>query len=442
MSITPSARLLKGVGLWVALAAAAVVFPWLGLVSAVGAVALAATALLDAIALLRQRPIALEREIPERLWLGRPAEMELRLHHRGEQPVAVEVFEEIPEDLGDPSPSWRRVLPPGGEVRIGVALCPRVRGTRPLGVPVALEASPLGLFRRRVQGSAGGRVRVVPDTRALLPRDALDPRWLRATLGIRPARRRGEGAEFDSLRDYVPGDDPRQLDWAASVRRGRPIVKQFRHERNHTVLIALDTSRLMAGRDARSSDRTKLDFAVEAALALACSAVASGDRVGLAVFDRELRAFLPPRRQRRDLGALVELLTDVQPRIVEPDFARLARSLAVRQSSRALLVILTDFAETETGSFHGPLSVLARRHRVLLVALRDRVFRELEVAQGEARPPDLTAAYRRIVVDDLLAEREAALLSLRRRGLLTLDLPPARITGALLNRYLALRESR
>jgi len=311
---------------------------------------------------------------------------------------------------------------------------------------MALEQGRLGLVQRRVEGQQGQVLRVYPDTGAFLSRDALDPRRLRATLGIRPARRRGEGSEFDSLREYSPGDDPRRLDWAASARRGRPVVRQFRHERNHTVWIAVDASRLMASRET-AAGRNKLDAAIDAALALAHAAVASGDRVGLTVFDREVRAQLAPRRARRDLGEFIELLTDVHPRIVEADFAVLTRQLAVRQRGRALVVVLTDLAETETATFLGPLGVLGRRHRVLLVALRDRIFQTLATRGPGARSAaghsgeDGLDPYRRIVVDDLLAERETALLGLRRRGLQTLDLPPSAITGAVLNRYLEMREA-
>ena len=458
MSLSPSRRLLLAGGSWVALASAAVAWPALTLASGAAALLLLAAVLVDGVA-LRRRPLPeLARELPERAFLGRPARLHLVLRNRSEVPIRAELFEELPADLGDPEPRFSVEVAPARAQTVQVPLTPAVRGDRGLGVPVALEAGPLGLVRRRVLGPSGQTLRVYPDTRRFLSRDALDPRRLVASLGIRPARRRGDGSEFDSLREYTPGDDPRRLDWAASARRGRPVVKQYRHERNHTVIIAVDASRLMASREQASTrlvgghgqTRTKLDYAVDAALALAHAAVASGDRVGMTVFDRQVRGHLSPRRHRRDLGEFVELLTDVHPRIVEGDFAALARTLAVHQRARALVVILTDFAETENATFLGPLAVLGRRHRVLLVALRDRVFRHLEAGAPVAGPRqgsgpwtrgDGLEPYRNLVLEDLLAERETALLGLRRRGLQTLDLPPAQVTGAVLNRYLEMREA-
>jgi uncharacterized protein (DUF58 family) len=132
------------------------------------------------------------------------------------------------------------------------------------------------------------------------------------------------------------------------------------------------------------------------------------------------------------------MVRPVQPRLVEADFQALARTLSLRQRQRSLLVILTDFVEADATPFSAPLAVLAKRHRVLLIAIRDRVFHELDAGEsGEAEAP--LGLYRRIVLDDLLREREVALGRLRRRGLQTLDLPPEEITAAALNRYLAIR---
>ena len=193
----------------------------------------------------------------------------------------------------------------------------------------------------------------------------------------------------------------------------------------------------MAG---RIGERSKLDYAVDASLALSYAAMGAGDRVGMTVFDTQVRGFIPPRRGRADLGQFVEMLRPVQPRMVEADFQTLARTLATRQRQRSLLVILTDFVEADACPFVTPLAVLARRHRVLLVAVRDRVFRELDATgTGAGEGEGALALYRRIVLDDLLREREVALGRLRRRGLQTLDLPPEAITAATLNRYLAIR---
>lgn len=437
MSVSPGRGLLAAVGAWTALATAAVVFAPLWAVAAGAALVIVVLAAADAGLLARRPPLELHRQLPERAFLGRPARLELVLENPSQAPVRAEVFDEWPRDLASADPAFPDVrLGPGQRVVLEATATPRVRGDRPLGRPLALERSPLGLLRRRVAGPADAALPVYPDTSALLRPEALDPKRALALLGVKPARKRGEGMEFESLRDYVPGDDPRRVDWTATARRGRPVVRLHQHERNHPVVIALDASRLMAGRFA---GRTKLDYAVDAALALAYAALLSGDRIGMALFDRAVLGFVPPGRRRRDLGEFVELLRPVQPRIVEADFGALAAALGARQRQRALLVVLTDFVEADARSFAAPFSALARRHQVLLVAVRDRVYEDLG-AEAE-RPGDRIGLYRRIVLDDLLHEREVALARLRRQGIQTLDLLPAAITGPVLNRYLALRQA-
>jgi uncharacterized protein (DUF58 family) len=435
-SVAPDRRLLAAVALWVALAVGAVAVPALWPLAVASALLLVAGLAWDVLLLRRAPPIGIERSLPVRAFEGRAAEVEVRLRNPRRQPVLAEVFEEIPSDLCASEPHWPRVEVPAGEtLSLRYPVTPRIRGDRPLGAPLLLEGSPLGLLRRSATGTRSDVLRVYPDASRFLRPEALDPKRVLAAMGVKPARRRGEGMEFESLRDFVAGDDPRRLDWAASARRGRSVVRLYQHERNHSVVIALDASRLMAG---RIGGRTKLDYAVDASLALGYAAMGAGDRVGMAVFDGEVRGFVPPRRGRADLGHFVEMLRPVQPRMVEADFQALVRTLAGRQRQRSLLVILTDFVEADAAPFVTPLAVLARRHRVLLVAIRDRVFRELD-AGGGGRGQDPLGLYRRIVLDDLLREREVALGRLRRRGLQTLDLPPEAITATVLNRYLAIR---
>jgi len=357
----------------------------------------------------------------------------VRLHNPAARPRRLALWEAPPADLGAGAPAFRdvRVAARAGQV-LAWTLTPRRRGERPLGTFVALVRSPLGLLRRRQVGGEGDALSVYPDVSTLLQRDVLDPRRLLATLGARPTRRRGEGMDFESLRDAVPGDDPRRLDWAASARRGRPVVRVHQHERHHRVTIALDASRLMA---ARAAGRTKLDHAVDAALALAFAALVCGDRVGLVAFDREVRAALAPRGHRRSFGEFLGAVRDLEPRLVEADYGVLARTLLAHGGRRSLVVLMTDFVEADPGAVVRPLAVLGRHHQLLLAVLRDPVYAELD-----ERPPDRPVdPYRQIALDDLAGERELALTRFRRGGVDTLDVPPDALVAPVLNRYLAAR---
>jgi len=263
----PDPRLVRAAGAWTAGAVLAVVWPALA-GPLVGAFAvLAALVVWDALALRRTGPVSVERLLPERAFVGRETAIELAIRNAGAVALRADVIDELPFDLAAEEARVSGLgLPPRETTVVRHAIRPRVRGDRPLGAVIVLVRSPLGLLRRRVVVPAGAPLRVYPDATRFLRPAALDPRRVMAAIGVRPSRRRGEGMEFESLRDYVVGDDPRRIDWAASARRGRPVTRLYQHERRHTVLVAVDASRLMGG---RIEDRTKLDHAVDAALALA-----------------------------------------------------------------------------------------------------------------------------------------------------------------------------
>jgi uncharacterized protein (DUF58 family) len=438
LNVSPDASLVLALGAWVLAAAAMVVFPPLGLAVWVAAVVLLAAVSIDAFLLASAPRLVLERRAPERLAVGGASELEIAVTNPGRRRVVADVYDEVPRDLAAHDPAYPATAVAAGETKVlRYAVTPRVRGDRRLGPLVALSRSPLGLLRRRVLAGAGESVRVHPDTSRFLPDEALSPKQVLASLGVKPARQRGEGTDFESLRDYVPGDDPRRIDWRATARRGRLVTRLHQHERNHTVMIAVDASRLMGGR-VGARERTKLDCAVDSALALAWSALHAGDRVGLVVFDREQRLFVEPLARRAALGAFVDALSPVESRLVEADYRALARSLLGRRQKRALVVVLTDFAESDPESLVTPLALLASRHRVLLVALRDRRFDILDPRRSR-HPSGQDGLYQRIVLDDLLREREQTLARLRLQGIHTLDLVSEEVTASVLNRYLAMR---
>ncbi len=434
--IFPDSRLLAAVAIWTVAALSVPLLPFLWALLAAAALAIATLVLWDLAALRRQPPPRLERRLPARGVLGRPATVEIAVANGGSQEIEVLVVDDPPADVNAADGALRLRVAAASTSSVTYPIQPARRGDRPFGAPLALQRSPLGLWLRRVVGESAETLRVYPDASRLLRPQALDPRQIAASTGTRPARQRGEGMELDSLRDYVSGDDPRRIDWSASARRGRLVTRLYRLERNHTVVIALDTSRLMAG---ELAGRTKLDHAVDAALSLTHAALVCSDRVGMVAFDLGVHAALAPRRRHRDLADFLEVLRPLQPRLCEPSFAALTRHLAENPRQRALVVVFTDFADVDTAAVIAPLLSLARHHRVLLVAIRDHLYDELEphaAASGDEAP---LALYRRLALHDLLREREVALTGLRRGGVQTLDLVPEALTAAVLNRYLALR---
>jgi uncharacterized protein (DUF58 family) len=246
-------------------------------------------------------------------------------------------------------------------------------------------------------------------------------------------RQRGQGSEFESLREYVVGDDPRHIDWRATARRGRLVTRLFRYERNYTVVLAVDTSRLMAARC--SDDRTKLDHAVDASLTLALAALGRGDQVEVMLFDQKLQGHVAPRAHHGEIGPVVELLRCAEPTHVEADFRRLVRAILARRRGRALVVILTDLADAASAGIEAPLRLLRKHHRTLVVALRDPLYARLSLGAAH----ELPGIYESLAIDELLCDRERAMARLRRFAVQTVDLPPEDVVAPLLNRYLEFR---
>ncbi len=438
LRVFPTGRLLRATALASATALPAVFFPWAWPLAGTSAAVLIALVLWDFASLRASAPLTLERVLPERAFVGRSVELAVSVGNPLGRPVVLDLYEELPQDLARDRSEWLSIVVQADTRKLlSYDVVPRMRGDRRLGSLLVLVRAPLGLLARRSVAAGGDTLRVYPDTSKYLRPEALDPRRVFAMIGVKPMRRRGDGSEFDTLRDYVAGDDPRRIDWSATARRGKLVTRVFQHERNHRVLVALDASRLM-GSDV--DGRTKLDHSIDAALGLCYAGLVSGDRVSMSVFDREVRGHVTARAHRRDLGAFIDMLRPVQTRRVEANYRSFVRHLAVRERQRSLVVIFSDFVEAESAGLVEPLTLLARRHRVLLVAVRDRLFGLMDPGSAAADASPHTH-FRRLVLGDLLQERESTLLSLRRSGVQTLDLPPESMTAPVLNRYLALRHA-
>lgn len=431
-AVRPASRLVRLAALIALCTLAAVVWhllvaPALGLIATA-----AALALLDWGVSRNDPPPRLERILAARMVKGRRAEAVYLLSRPGGLATTVSILDELPAELGGDLLIENVALGAGQRCRLARDLMPLRRGTCELGPTFILWRSRLGLLKFRATAHAGRTVAIIPAASPPARHAALTHRSLRDELGVRPRRARGEGGEFESLREYFHGDDPRHLDWRASARRGRLIVRRYQTERRHTVIVAVDTGRLMA---AKSAGDSKLDCAI----ALARLSGQFGDRVGLLAFDQELRALAKPRSGAAGVGGLVEATLELRPRPFEPNYRVLSETLARHQKKGALVVVLTDFVEgSASREVESYLAVLARHHCVLLVAMRDRLLAELDVREPQIARGRL---YRRLALQDLAVEREAVLRRIAQFSVQTLDLDPARITAPVLNRYLAIRQA-
>jgi uncharacterized protein (DUF58 family) len=258
-----------------------------------------------------------------------------------------------------------------------------------------------------------------------------DDRSFRA--GLKIERYTGDGTEFDSLREHVLGDDPRSLDWKSSARHKKLVSRQFRAERNHQIILALDTGRLMSEPVAGIP---KLDHAVTSALLLSYVSLRAGDRVGWVTFDARVGQYVEPQSGVRGFGVLTQVAGRIDYSEVETNFTLGLTSLAQRLSRRSLVVVITDFVDTITAELMVEnLDRLARRHAVVFVALQDPGL----AAVAERRPGDLVDLNRAVVAGTLLRDREVLLKRLRRRGIEPIDAPPSQVSTRLINSYLEIK---
>ncbi|HSB29899.1 MAG TPA: DUF58 domain-containing protein, partial [Pyrinomonadaceae bacterium] len=245
---------------------------------------------------------------------------------------------------------------------------------------------------------------------------------------------RGEGREFESMRDYVRGDELRHISWTATARRGKLTTRQYQIERDQTILVALDAGRLMT---ARIENETKLDSAVHATLALFSAAARAGDNAGLVVFGRRIKNYLPPGRGRDHIDSALEALHAVEPEMIEPSYARAFEFIAANSKRRALIVLLTDLVDEEgSKELLTSLHLLRPRHLPLVVTIADR---DLKAVVRET-PNSVRELFTQSVAEEIIHHREAALRLVESKGGLALDVTAAALAPALLETYLRVKE--
>jgi uncharacterized protein (DUF58 family) len=251
--------------------------------------------------------------------------------------------------------------------------------------------------------------------------------------GARPLRQLGEGRLFESLREWVPGDDLRHIDWKATARRRKVIARQYEVERRQHVMLVLDLGRLMTE---EAAGVARLDHVVQAALELAYAAAQHDDNVGIMTFAAGVQHFVAPQRGRVGVKRVLDVLAVVEPQLVEPDYPGAFRYLAARNRKRALTVLFTDVIDRfASEAVVANVASLRPRHLPLAVTLRNP---ELD-AVATARPAEPRDAFRKAAAEELLHAREEALGHMRRAGVIVVDVPPARAAQAVVTRYLELK---
>jgi uncharacterized protein (DUF58 family) len=374
--------------------------------------------------------VGFSRELPPVLPLDGVGEIVWRLQNPSERRLTVAIADELAPSLGAASRRVSTTLPARGRARVSAGLAPRRRGTfRPSAVTVRV-VGPLGLATRQSQRQVEGRIEVHPSFRS---RDAAELRIRRARIlqeGLRSVRGRGGGTEFEALREYVQGDEFRHVDWSATARAGTPIVRTYRAERNQTVVVLLDTGRVVAG---LVEDVPRLDHGMDATLALATVATALGDRVGMIAFGGQVRAIVPPRRDRAQLRRLSGAMHALEPELAESGYHDAFRTTLARFRRRALLVLVTELGDEAVQETLIPaLPVITREHAVVIASVRDPALERLRDREATSA----SDAYAAAAAASVLTDRARAAARLRALGAHVVDTGPDELASALADVYL------
>jgi uncharacterized protein (DUF58 family) len=386
-------------------------------------------------ATLAQTVVVLREPLPA-LSVGRTGEVIYRWTNPSSRPARLNVREVRPEILGGVQPARALGVPPRGALREQVPVVPLRRGreTGGAGGFVVDSTGPLGLGRHRARLPLPWDVVVYPPLVSVRLRASVAEALRRRDVGSKQIRRLGEGRLFESLREWVPGDDLRHIDWKSTAKRGKVITRQYEAERRQQVLLVLDTGRLMTADVAAGVAR--LDFAVQAALELAYAAAQHDDNVGIMTFADGVQHFVAPERGRAGVRRVMDVLAEVQPKLVEPDYPGAFRYLAARNRKRALTVLFTDVIDRfASDALVANVATLRPRHLPLAVTLRNP---ELDAAAAQ-RPATPRDAYRKAAAEELLHAREEALGHMRRAGVLVIDVTPERAAQAVVAKYLDLK---
>jgi uncharacterized protein (DUF58 family) len=390
-------------------------------------------ALVDALLAVDPARLVIAREVPPVVVLGGTGELGWSVRNPTDRSVRVSLADELAPSLHAGTRRLRGTIPPRAILRTTTTLAPARRGRFALRHLSARVAGPLGVGARQRRLERPDVLRVHP---AFPSRKEAELRLVRARVldvGLRSARGRGGGTEFDQLREYGVDDEVRRIDWAATARSGKAMVRTYRAERNQNVLLLVDNGRVMAGQVA---EVPRVEHAMDAVLCLTLIATRLGDRCGLVTFDRDVRSVLAARSGRAQLGRVSEVLYDLEPALVESDYRGAFGHALARFRRRSLIVLFTDLVEQAVGESLLPaLPLLVRHHVVVVAAVRDP-----DVERWASEPPvDVDGAYRATAASMALAERARATARLRSLGAVVVDAVPGRLAPTLADTYLDLK---
>ncbi len=379
--------------------------------------------------------LTVTREFEKRFAIGDETKIKLHIENASTRDFNLKIKDEFPPEM---------ILGEAREAEFKIEaqktadfyyeLTPPKRGRYNFGKTAVRYLSRFGLVWCQTNLGAAESVKVYPNMRRAreMVLKALGAISFQAVQ--RKAVLRGEGRDFESMRDYVRGDELRHISWTATARRSKLTTRQYQIERDQTILIALDAGRLMTG---RIGDETKFDTAIHASLALMSAAARGGDNCGLMVFGRKVKKYLPPNKGLRYIDAVLEALHDLEPELIEPSYSRAFQFISANSKKRSFVVILTDLVDKESSKeLLTSLKLLRPRHLPLVVTIGDR---DLNQTVSEI-PKEIKEVFTQSAAEEIIHQRESALRLVETLGGLALDVTTNSLAPLLLETYLKVKE--
>jgi uncharacterized protein (DUF58 family) len=385
--------------------------------------------------------IVVSREHAPVVVVGERSSLHWRVASDAPRTLRVEAADALAPSLRPGSRRFSVLLPPGGVAKVSTTLRPLRRGRFDLEHLTVRIHGRLGLGSRQRDVPLATTLRVHPVFHSRAEAELQIRRARVMELGTRSARGSGGGTEFEQLREYGQDDEFRHIDWTATARAGRTIVRTYRAERNQTVVVMLDNGRTMASRVA---GMPRVEHAMDAAMMLAAVATGLGDRCGLVAFDSRVRAVVPAARRQDQVGRVAEAMYSLEPELSESDHAGAFAEVVSRFRKRAMIVLLTDLVDGAVqDSLLPALPLLVRTHLVVVAGVRDPQLEQWATApvDGDELLDADSAAYRRAAAISSLDQRRRTIAALRGRGVSVVDAAPGRLARELADVYLTVKNT-
>lgn len=403
------------------------------------ALALAAW-LLDLLQLPAPSLLEIRRVWNAPLQLADAASVTIEIRNSGRIPIDATLIDEAPVAVRDTVPTLMTHVPAASWRYERYNILPRERGDIPFGNLFLRYRTSFGFAERWAVAPLAQTVRVLPALAEARSHALYLTRSRQIEMEKRRQRQPGIGREFESLRDYRQGDEQRDVCWSATARRHHLVTRTYRSERSQTVWILIDAGRLLRAKVEQPESTlhlSKLDYAVNAALSLAQVASQFGDRVGLLAYGRSIQQLVRPARGPRHIRAWVEALARISAESTEANHARAARVLLQQQTRRALVLWITDFAETPAAPDVVQYALaMAHRHLVLFAAVAQPDLAALAATLPQSEPE----MFRQAAALEIVERRDVLLRSLRENGVLAMELSAGRLASAIINEYLQVKD--